>query len=73
MTKATYFVEGQSRELFVLSENPDGTFELGDDKGSLIIGKCPTDPKQPGYCVVKASEPTKPEAPKTPKEPKAKE
>ena len=44
--------------LFVLRENRDGTVDLGDQDGRLLLGKCPiaTSPidRQEGHCRIVA-------------------
>lgn len=53
--KADYVVNSyptvSRRKLNILSKNEDGTYELGNDDGVLVVGKCSTDTKHPGYCI----------------------
>ena len=54
--KAKYYQEETTVELHVLKENKDGTLDLGDADGRLIVGKCPqADEGQSvpsGHCVM---------------------
>lgn len=57
MKKAIYHNEdGRDRELYVLSENANGTVDLGSSEkpDSLVVGQCPVGPKG-GQCSVEGA------------------
>ena len=74
--KAAKYSPGFGREgwiVKVLKENPDGTVDLGDATGKLLVGSCPvsTEPIT-GHCVLTGDEfPEPKKAPVTPPETKA--
>lgn len=40
-------------EFFILNANADGTIDLGDEEGNLVIGKCKvSDTPQPGFATL---------------------
>lgn len=67
MTPAVYYTncgDERAQNLFVKETNPDGTVELVNEKGELVIGKCRvTESPTVGSCVIYKPD-TKPAADK---------
>lgn len=58
--KATYFPEPpyEAQLLVVLKKNDDSTVELGNEKGELVIGKCPVSKARAiGHCIIETEAP----------------